>query len=49
MQVAARGGLRGLAIQRTDEGEHAGTDLSDTVTKVEQTDRETAEDDPVSR
>lgn len=36
-----------MACGRTDEREHAGTDLSDAVAKVEQADCETAEDDPV--
>lgn len=35
--------------RRTDEGEHASADLSDAVTKVEQSDGETAEHDAVIR
>lgn len=41
------GEAEGWHSKRTDESEHAGADLADPVTKVEQTDRETAEDDAV--
>lgn len=47
MQDDAHGRGNGHSCERTDEREHAGTDLSDAVAKVEQTDCETAEDNPV--
>lgn len=40
---------RRSGTRRTDQGEHAGADLADAVTKVEQADCKTSEDDAVER